>query len=234
MTNDYKNVRGAENQPVLFVGDSPSKNVKNVREVLDRNHMIYNSIIIPIIYYTQKFLNKMGYSFPNKIDNEDDIFRYINAIENSEYKKGITADSKEFENLKNEVYKDKNEMIFRYPIIICLGDFSYFAIRCVTKRFNPREKHYYGSSCKYDINRIGQYFNENSKVDSQKDVYILPILHNVSNRIKDLEKLREFIPEGDRNRCVSYQSYIGKKIAQILVDDIIKTRGYENYLKKLK
>ncbi|MBW9152352.1 hypothetical protein [Clostridium estertheticum] len=45
---NYKKTRGPEDKPILVVGDSPSKNVKNIREGLDRNHLIYNSIIIPI------------------------------------------------------------------------------------------------------------------------------------------------------------------------------------------
>lgn len=86
---EYKEVRGPENQPILIVGDSPSKKVENIKEVLDRNHMIYNSIIIPIKYYTEKYLNKYNYTFPECFNDEKDIFRYVNAIEDSENKKEL-------------------------------------------------------------------------------------------------------------------------------------------------
>ncbi|MCB2305619.1 hypothetical protein LGL08_00120 [Clostridium estertheticum] len=229
---NYEKTRGPEDQPILIVGDSRSKNVKNIREVLDKNHLIYNSIIIPIKYYTEKYLNKHKYKLTECFNDKEDIFRYVNAIEDSNDKKGLNTDTEKEKlyNLKDEVYDENNE--FKYRIIISLGDFAYFAVRVVLNRYEGKEQHRYSSRAKnkYDIKTLGEHFNRNSKIDVEKDIYILPILHNISNRINDIDKLIEFIPKDKRENYISYYCYIGECLGKILVNDIIKKEKYKNYL----
>lgn len=231
--SNYIRVRGPENQPILIVGDSPSKNANNIKEVLDRNHIIYNSIIIPVKYYTEKYLNENKYRLNEKFNDIDDIFRYVNAIENNDDKNGLDMerDKDKLITLRNEIY-DKNNVI-KYRIIICLGDFAYFAVRAVLNRYNGHEKHKYGSKNKYSIEDLGKEFYKNSKIDINKDVYILPILHNIVNRIKDVDKLLEFIPAEERNNYISYYCYIGERLGKILIEDINKIEKYKNYLLKI-
>ncbi|MCB2294335.1 hypothetical protein LGK95_12525 [Clostridium algoriphilum] len=226
----YEKTRGPKDQPILIVGDSPSKNVKNVRAVLDRNHGIYNSIIIPIKYYTEKYLSKYNYKLAECFNDKEDIFRYVNAIEDSDNKKGLNPEKEEEKllNLNEEIY-DKNK-VFKYKIIICLGDFAYFAVRAVLKSYEGNEQHRYGTKNKYNIKTIGEHFSKNSEVDIEKDIYILPILHNISNRINDIDKLREFIPENKRTNYISYYCYVGECLGKILINDVSKMDKYMNYL----
>ncbi len=227
---NYEKTRGPEDQPILIVGDSPSRNVKNIREVLDRNHVIYNSIIIPIKYYTEKYLNEHNYRLAERFNDKEDIFRYVNAIEDSDNKKGLNPETEKEKlyNLKEEIY-DKDEK-FKYRIIICLGDFAYFAVRAILKKYEGKEQHRYGSNNKYDIKTIGEQFCRNSEIDLEKEIYILPILHNISNRIDDLNKLTEFIPKEKRTNYISYYCYIGECLGKILISDVNKKDRYKNYL----
>jgi hypothetical protein len=89
--------RGNEYSPILFVGHSLPNNPTvrgGLREILGRRHIIYNSIIIPIAYYMNEYLEYShsdfrlpnGFRFKQDINNwsishsDNDIFRYMNAF----------------------------------------------------------------------------------------------------------------------------------------------------------
>ncbi|MBW9152353.1 hypothetical protein [Clostridium estertheticum] len=166
-------------------------------------------------------------------NDKEDIFRYVNAIEDSDDKKGLNMETEKEKlyNLKDEVFDENNE--FKYKIIISLVDFAYFAVRAVLNRYEGKEQHRYSAKNKYDIKRIGEHFSRNLEIDVEKDIYILPILHNISNRINDIDKLIEFIPKDKRTNYISYYCYIGECLGKILINDVIKTDKYKNYLQNI-
>ena len=68
---------------ILVVGDSLPPNqttVTKLESVLDPRHSVYNSLIVPLKYYLNNYLNSQGYQLPlEKVEN--DFFFYINAID---------------------------------------------------------------------------------------------------------------------------------------------------------
>ena len=70
---------------ITIVGDSlPPKSITLIKlaSVLDPTHPVYNSLIVPIKYYLNNYLNSRGYQLPEEKVN-DDFFYYINAIDDS-------------------------------------------------------------------------------------------------------------------------------------------------------
>lgn len=212
--------RGKKDSPILIVGDS-FPNVQ-VGEVLDRAHPVYNSIILPMKYYLNEYLiMEYGCKLPGDFCNNDDIFYYVNAIRNKNDKGGLepeTKDGKEkLKVLKNVIFGDDGES--KYKIIICLGDFAFFAVRSQFLIYYGREqKRYCKSGTKYGIQKLGEHFSKNSEgyIKNHK-VYVLPVLHNSANRQFDKSKL--FVPEDERDDYLSYHQYVAEKVANILIND---------------
>lgn len=221
-SNLYK--RGYEKSPIIIIGDSLPKKLETrerIREILDRRHITYNSIIIPLKYYINDYLfkNYKGeYRLP--VETKDDIFMYVNAIENPENKSGLNLDEEDDKAKINKLRECifSKDRVCKYKIIICLGDFSYFAVRSVFNIYNKRETHRYPKkTCKYNIEKLGEYFFKEINSDEKTTPYILPILHNISNL--RFEKTDTFIPESIRGNYVSYLQYIGESIAKVMMND---------------
>lgn len=224
--------RGPKDSPVLIVGDSlPSKEEtqNQLIEILDRTGVTYNSIIVPLKYYMNEYLiKKYSLKLPSDSNNKSDIFRFINAIDNSNDKWRLNPLSEKY----NLVIKKLKEEIFnknpKYKIILCMGDFSYFAVRSLFEIYHPRENKFYKSSgTKYTIERLGRFFQESLTNYEKGNILILPILHNSTNL--HFYRTKEFIPKDKRNNYINYLNYIAEELSEIIVSDI----EMKKYLKEI-
>lgn len=226
--------RGPKASPILIVGDSlpqKEKTQNELLEILDRRGVTYNSIIVPLKYYMNEYLiKKYSLKLPSDSNNKDDIFRFVNAINNPDDKWGLNPLSASYsliiKNLKEEILNNNNQS--KYRLILCMGDFSYFAVRSLFKMYHPRENKFYKSSgTKYKIDRLGQFFEESIRNHKKGNILILPILHNSSNL--HFHRTQEFIPKDKRNNYISYINYISEEISEIIVSDI----EMKKYLKEI-
>ncbi|MGK0466859.1 hypothetical protein [Clostridium sp.] len=215
--------RGPKDSPILIVGDSlPEKErtQDKLKEILDRRGVTYNSIIVPLKYYMNEFLiEKYKLKLPSDLNNKGDIFRFVNAVNNYDNKWGLNPLNINYtsvvKNLREEIFDSNNKV--KYRLILCLGDFSYFAVRSLFKKYNERENKFYRKSgTKYTIERLGKYFQQS--IDKHENILILPILHNSTNLHFSLTQ--DFIPKDKRNIYVSYLSYIAEEISRIIISDI--------------
>lgn len=118
--------------------------------------------------------------------------------------------------LKEEIFDDSKQA--KYKMIICMGDFAYFATRTLFGLYHGRERKFFPKSkSKYSIEKLGGFFSQKPKVGN---TWILPILHNSSNL--QFHRTQEFIPniEDERGKYVNYLNYIAKDISEIIVNDI--------------
>jgi hypothetical protein len=119
----------------------------------------------------------------------------------------------------------------RYPIILCMGDFAYFAVRSLFDLYKVHERHTYvseSSNVRYSIERLGTYFwkEYNRFKDETKWPLILPILHNSSNL--QFDKTKQFIPSELQNEYISYFEFIAEYVGNILYDN------FRDYLVEIK
>lgn len=247
----YKETWGYDGTPILVVGDSPTYKVKNVVKTLDPNHFIYNSIIVPIKYYTNEYLIKnYNCKLPEDFNSTKDTFRYINAIDNWFLKWGLdttkTDNLSRLDKLKEEIIdRDSNE--FKYKIIVCIGDFAYFAVKAVLDRFGEGDLKKYpevreGISGKiydtiYSIKDLGDAFYKNSDIkEGNKDIYILPVLHNISNRCDDVLTIYNFIPKEvqERKRYINYFNFVAERLGEVLITVANKEEKYREYLYRIE
>lgn len=238
----YEEKWGYDQSPILIIGDSPTETVDNVGKALDPNHYIYNSIIVPIKYYTNEYLiENYKCKLPHDFNNSKDIFKFINAVDNGGKKKGLNAkevdDLRKLDKLRDEIIsKDSSE--FKYKILICMGDFAYFAVKALLNKFGEKEKREYpeNEDGLYSIKELGEIFYNNSNAEKySSDMYILPVLHNISNRCDDVLKIYNFIPEEVRKkkRYTNYFNFIGERLGELLFTVVSNDEKYKNYLYKL-
>lgn len=226
MRNDL-NARGPLNSPILIVGDSLPENKDTqlkLSEILDRRGVIYNSIIIPLKYYINNYLYNYRLKLPS--ENNNDIFRYVNAVDNPNDKSGLnpldSAYSNKISKLRNEILDLNNNN--KYSIIICMGDFSYFAVRTLFDKYYPREKKCYRKNgTKFTIRRLGEFFQNGIDQYKPGGDNILPILHNSSNL--SFSKTDEFIPSQRKGTYKCYLQYVGEEIGKVMRKDE-KIRSY--------
>lgn len=238
----YEEKWGYDKSPILVVGDSPTETVDNVEKAIDPNHYIYNSIIVPIKYYTNEYLIKnYKCKLPYDFNNRTDIFKFINAVDNGGKKKGLDTkesyDLRKLDKLKDEIV-DKNKKQFRYKIVICMGDFAYFAVKAVLGKFGEGEKREYpqNEDGLYSIEELGEIFYKNSDIiKCNNDIYILPVLHNISNRCDDVLKIYNFIPEEVRKnkKYTNYFNFIGERLGNVLFTVVNSEEKYKKYLYKI-
>ncbi|WP_162266935.1 hypothetical protein [Clostridium botulinum] len=182
-------------------------------------------------YYMNEYLiKKYLLKLPNDSNNKEDIFRFVNAVNNPDDKCGLNPLSASYrlvtKNLKEEIFDNNNKA--KYTLILCMGDFSYFAVRSLFNRYHSREnKCYRSSGTRYNIGRLGQFFEQSIREHKKGEILILPILHNSSNL--HFNKTQEFIPEDKRNNYISYFNYIAEEISEIIISDI----EMKKYLKKI-
>lgn len=93
-----------------------------------------------------------------------------------------------------------------------------------------------GNGTLYSIKKLGCYFNKHSDVVvDQKDIYILPVLHNISNGCLNVMKIYNFIPEGvqEERKYTNYFNFVGERLGEILFRIVSEDSNYKNYLKTL-
>jgi hypothetical protein len=222
--------RGPKDSPVLIVGDSlPEKETTQGKllEILDRRGVTYNSIIVPLKYYINEYLiKKYKLKLPSDSNNKEDIFRFVNAINNPDDKRGLDPLNRNYsivlKNLSNEIFDNNNKT--KYRLILCMGDFSYFAVRSLFEKYHPGENKFYKSSgTRFKIGKLGQFFQQGIREYKKGDnILILPILHNSSNL--HFQKTNEFIPKDKRNNYISYLNYIAEEVSEIIMNDIEMTK----------
>jgi len=217
--------RGLKSSPILIVGDSlpKSEDTRNkLDEILDRRGVTYNSIIIPLKYYINEYLiSKYRKKLPFDLNNREDIFRFVNALDDPGEKMGLDGGSEKLNNLKYEIF-NKNEDA--YEVILCMGDFAFFAVRSLFNKYNPREKkHYPRNGSKYTIERLGTFFGKNIKIHEKGKPIILPILHNSSNL--HFSSTVNFIPVNKRLQYISYMQYIAEEIGELMMKNT-KMEGF--------
>ena len=186
---------------ILVVGDSlPSnaKTVKNICSVLDPKHPVYNSLIVPIKYYINNYLNSQGYQFP-KEKSGDDFFYYINAVDDPK-----TKSKPNF----SELIKEINQK--GHNIILCMGEFAFGAVETIKNNKNS-------GTFKFSISKLGDIFS--NRLNTLEIVFplVLPILHNTANR--KFEKSDLFIPGEIRKEYISYFHYVGVSLGKLLVNN---------------
>lgn len=216
------NARGPLNSPILIVGDSLPENEdtqRDLHEILDRRGVTYNSIIVPLKYYMNEYLIS-HYNLKLPFENENDIFRYVNAVDNPKDKWGLNPSDSTYQiktaKLRNEIFA--TDIKNKYRLIICMGDFAYFAVRSLLGIYHPRENHYYRSKgTKYEIYRLGEFFNSGVANYIAGGNNILPILHNSSNL--SFSKTNEFIPVQRRNDYKFYLQYVAEEISKLMLRD---------------
>lgn len=218
--------RGPQKSPILIVGDSlPESKVTRDRlvEILDRRGVTYNSIIIPLKYYINEYLiGKYSLKLPYDFNNREDIFRFVNAIDEPEQKSGLQGNSDLLDGLRSEILNERAE---KPVIILCMGDFAFFAVRAVLNKYNSFEKKSYPKSgTKYTLEKLGAYFDKNVDIKDKENPYILPILHNSSNL--HFHNSEKFIPQNKRRKYIYYMQYIAEELCEIMVNN---TR-LKNYL----
>jgi|ERR1035437_8447052 hypothetical protein len=185
---------------VLIVGDSLPANkntVNNIGSVLDPRHPVYNSLIIPIKYYLNNYLNSCGFQLPLDKQN-DDFFYYINAVENP-----LTKKNPDLSNLGMELKKQEHK------IILCMGNFAFWAVEQVFDRKTRRDN---------SIAKLGEIFTLRINENNLKFPIILPILHNIANL--KFEKCIEYIPDIARENYISYFHYVGVQLGQLILRHI--------------
>jgi hypothetical protein len=182
---------------VLIVGDSLPTNqftLKNINSVLDPRHTVYNSLIVPIKYYLNNYLNSFGYRLPME-ECETDFIYYINAVQDPRTK--IKPDLSE---LEREVIRPDHK------IILSMGS---FAFRCVDVILNPNNK----IKKSYSIEDLGNEFRK--RIFEYRPKLHLPILHNVANL--RFERTKDFIVD-DGNNYISYFHYVGVSLGKLLLN----------------
>ena len=102
-------------------------------------------------------IKKYSLKLPGDFNNKDDIFRFVNAVNNPDDKWGLNPTSEDYnlviKNLKEEIFNNNKS---KYKLILCMGDFAYFAVRSLFKRYHSREnKIYRKNGTKYKIDRLG-------------------------------------------------------------------------------
>lgn len=238
MDNNLKS-RGAENSPILIIGHSLPKNsdtIKNIKEVLDRRHLVYNSIIIPLKYYINQYLyNDKGYLLRNDYMNREDIFLYINAFD--EELSGKKLDEKL---LKEYINKQS------VKIVLCMGIDVFKAILKMYKhnlglgvryRYDFTHKILGKKNFDNDTEFLGESFdflsNNEGKIVPNK--YILPILHNSSNT--NFQNTAKFVPVEERykynydindSEFIIYFEYMAHVIGDLLLSDVEIKKNYIN------
>jgi hypothetical protein len=206
-TDSLKKIRGNENSPIFVIGDSlPNNEVtkNNLSEILDRRHVVYKSVIIPIKYYMNEYMiSKKGLKLPNDYNNENDIFAFVNAFT-----------PKFDENLIKQQLNSKN-----YKIILCMGKRVFDKIKFL---FETEYEYPKISVTGKGIGELGEYFKKSIEVYKDRKTkgrVILPILHNSSNRKFHLTD--RFIDSSiDNNeKYITYNEYIAEQISEIMIND---------------
>ncbi len=181
---------------ILIVGDSlpPNpKTTKNIKEVLDPIHPVYNSLLVPIKYYLNSYLNSQGFQLPLEKKSED-FFYYINAIDDPK-----TKNNPDLSKLKTEVGRADHK------IILSMGSFAFWAVESVFGREAKRN---------LGIKELGQIFYDRlSKIEANR-ILNLPILHNSANR--KFEEAKSFIAQEPEN-YISYFHYVGVQLGKLLI-----------------
>lgn len=211
--------RGDVSSPIAIIGHSLPKNNKTkerLKELLDRRHVAYKSLIIPLKYSINEYLLEYHrYKLPNDWNNEKDIFYYINAYSYSE--------DNCLELNKEEINSIINNR--RVRIIICMGGAVFKEV------VNHIGEAYKGEKPeKYSIQKLGEIFEKNvSRYKKDKTArLIIPILHNAANLKFDYTD--RFIPEGKRKDYITYNDYIAKELGKVLMSE----KKLRKFLRKLK
>jgi len=193
-----KSQRGKRNG-ILVVGDSLPANQKTVNKlesVLDPSHSVYNSLIIPIKYYLDNYLNSQGYQLPLELAGED-FFYYINAIDDP-----TTKSNPNLIKLKQEVERPEHK------IILSMGNFAFYAVEAVLSREVKKN---------LSIVELGQHFYNRLNVIDVNLKVNFPILHNVANL--KFEDAIKFITKDEENH-ISYFHYVGVQLGKLLMNNI--------------
>lgn len=192
-----KHTRGFRNG-ILIVGDSLPPNIKttsNIKSVLDPKHPVYNSLIVPIKYYLDNYLNSQGYQLPLEKVGEDYFF-YINAVDNPK-----TKSNPNLTKLKKEIKRPEHK------IILSMGSFAFWAVEyCLNEDCSLNKK--------LSIVRLGEIFDKRMNSLSVQPKLNLPILHNVANL--KFEEAIKFIAEY-KDRYISYFHYVGTQLGKLLL-----------------
>jgi len=179
---------------ILIVGDSlPSNQItlSKLDSVLDPKHTVYNSLIIPIKYYLNNYLNSQGYKLPLEKSNED-FFYYINTIEDPK-----TKSNPDLSKLKSEVESHEHK------IILSMGNFAFWAVEKVLGRDIEQNS---------KIKELGSVFD--SRLEDVEYPIHLPILHNIANL--KFERAKDFIAN-DESNYISYFHYVGVRLGELLL-----------------
>lgn len=181
---------------ILIVGDSDPANqhtISNISRVLDPIHPVYNSLIVPIKFYINNYLNSHGYKLPIEEKNND-YFYYINAVQNPKTKSNPDLTEMEIEVKRPE-----------HKIILSMGNFSFWAVE---SRFDKESK----IKKNLGIKNLGKIFYDRINKEKIEFPINLPILHNSANR--KFEEANKFIME-DQTSYISYFHYVGVSLGRI-------------------
>lgn len=187
--------RGKRNG-VLIIGDSlpPARTtLGNIKTVLDPTHPVYNSLIVPIKFYLNNYLNSIGYCLPLE-EYETDYFYYINAIQDPE-----TKSKPDLSELEKEINRPEHK------VILSMGSFVFKSVEQILKPGLKMQK-------SYSIKDLGKIFSE--RIEGNSFPIHLPILHNVANL--KFEKTKDFISDYNRNH-ISYFQYVGVRLGELLI-----------------
>ncbi|HEX9739382.1 MAG TPA: hypothetical protein VGA29_01295 [Ignavibacteriaceae bacterium] len=180
----------------LIIGDSQSPEqspVKNMVTVFDPVHPVYNSLIVPVKYYINNYLNSVGYGLPLEA-LETDYFYYACAIKSqgAKIKSGLTE-------LTAEVNRPEHK------IILSMGSFVF---KTVERILNP-DGIILNS---YSIKEMGRIFSE--RLEASEYPIHLPVLHDIANLKHELTK--NFIGDYDFN-YLSYFHFVGVNLGELLM-----------------
>ena len=181
---------------ILIVGDSPppvQSSVSNIVSVFDPVHPVYNSLIVPVKYYINNYLNSVGYGLPLEA-LETDYFYYACAIKSqgAKIKSGLTE-------LTAEVNRPEHK------IILSMGSFVF---KTVERILNP-DGIILNS---YSIKEMGRIFSE--RLEASEFPIHLPVLHDIANLKHELTK--NFIGDYDFN-YLSYFHFVGVNLGELLM-----------------
>lgn len=232
---------GDQDFPIWLLGDSPSDSPSAKDQdltPLDPRHPTRHSIWTPILDVIQRRL------FVERERRLDDSKLYIrNAVSHSDYKLNnpkmpeeeiaeFQKKQAEFQDKQVEEIKELQTLLKENTpfLVLCFGQFAFeFARRAQEGKIEVLRPQDWGK--KRGILKLSTKFDENIEKVKLGSMTLLPLLH--ASAARGFQSATEHFSGKPSDKRPNYFEYVGEKIANVLIEKVLKSNHTDPKLNKL-